>query len=432
MNGILTVNQKFIESVSTRISEALKDGEMFEKEKKKINLPSNESLIEKLSNYQNPKLINDLIEICFIASLEKEEGRFYNFSVALTPPELINDAKFQFQIPIEFNPTTLTKLAPAINPNYFCIGVWFNEKGDLEIWGFSEVTYPRLTLSTSTSGKIILNCAIGVEKSFKCFISMAETGFISLQSVFHNPVAKWLEPSSFDDANFFEFNKGSDFANIVLNMFSHGNGGTILLVPQKEGNWVNSIQQPILYSCSDAYLDKRISEKYLNQKAYLEETYGNFDETTINRMTENIAKRLSKNAPPLSDKEEKINHKFAVNEQNAKNALLDIGNLTKIDGATVLSKNIEVLAFGARIKPVNANNKPDKIIEVTPFEECKPKPISLPQIGGTRHQSAAQFVFDQNDCISVVASHDGRLSVFWWMAEYEIMVLMKHFEAMIG
>jgi DNA integrity scanning protein DisA with diadenylate cyclase activity len=36
------------------------------------------------------------------------------------------------------------------------------------------------------------------------------------------------------------------------------------------------------------------------------------------------------------------------------------------------------------------------------------------QLGGTRHQSAAQFVFDQKDAIAIVASQDGRLSVLGW------------------
>ena len=40
--------------------------------------------------------------------------------------------------------------------------------------------------------------------------------------------------------------------------------------------------------------------------------------------------------------------------------------------------------------------------------------IGLAELGGTRHQSAAQFVFDQKDAIAIVASQDGRLSVLVW------------------
>jgi hypothetical protein len=36
------------------------------------------------------------------------------------------------------------------------------------------------------------------------------------------------------------------------------------------------------------------------------------------------------------------------------------------------------------------------------------------QLGGTRHFSAAQFVQDQRDATALVASQDGRFTVFKW------------------
>ncbi len=36
------------------------------------------------------------------------------------------------------------------------------------------------------------------------------------------------------------------------------------------------------------------------------------------------------------------------------------------------------------------------------------------QLGGTRHLSAAQFVQDQPDAVALVASQDGRFTVFAW------------------
>jgi hypothetical protein len=34
--------------------------------------------------------------------------------------------------------------------------------------------------------------------------------------------------------------------------------------------------------------------------------------------------------------------------------------------------------------------------------------------GGTRHLSAAQFVYDQRDALALVASQDGRFTIFAW------------------
>jgi hypothetical protein len=36
------------------------------------------------------------------------------------------------------------------------------------------------------------------------------------------------------------------------------------------------------------------------------------------------------------------------------------------------------------------------------------------ELGGTRHLSAAQFVQDQRDSIALVASQDGRFTIFAW------------------
>lgn len=35
-------------------------------------------------------------------------------------------------------------------------------------------------------------------------------------------------------------------------------------------------------------------------------------------------------------------------------------------------------------------------------------------LGGTRHLSAAQFVHDQHDAVAMVASQDGRFTIFAW------------------
>jgi hypothetical protein len=35
-------------------------------------------------------------------------------------------------------------------------------------------------------------------------------------------------------------------------------------------------------------------------------------------------------------------------------------------------------------------------------------------LGGTRHLAAAQFVFDQRNAVALVASQDGRFTVFIW------------------
>ena len=101
--------------------------------------------------------------------------------------------------------------------------------------------------------------------------------------------------------------------------------------------------------------------------------------------------------------------RFKLAIESGKKTLETIGRLTAVDGAAVMSYDLNVLAFGAKIKPKGVG-KPQRVLISEPFEESAPREISLAVLGGMRHQSAAQFVFDQQDALAFVASQDGRLS----------------------
>ena len=49
-----------------------------------------------------------------------------------------------------------------------------------------------------------------------------------------------------------------------------------------------------------------------------------------------------------------------------------------------------------------------------PIEGCAPSVVAPVQLGGTRHISAAQFAQDQTDAVALVASQDGRFTLFAW------------------
>jgi hypothetical protein len=51
-------------------------------------------------------------------------------------------------------------------------------------------------------------------------------------------------------------------------------------------------------------------------------------------------------------------------------------------------------------------------------------------IGGTRHVSAAQFAQDQADAMALVASQDGRFTVFAW-SQVDAMVHAHRVDALL-
>jgi hypothetical protein len=49
-----------------------------------------------------------------------------------------------------------------------------------------------------------------------------------------------------------------------------------------------------------------------------------------------------------------------------------------------------------------------------PIVGAKPQRIHPGELGGTRHLAAAQFVHDQRGAVALVASQDGRFTIFAW------------------
>jgi hypothetical protein len=91
-----------------------------------------------------------------------------------------------------------------------------------------------------------------------------------------------------------------------------------------------------------------------------------------------------------------------------------VAGLTAVDGATVISDKYEVLAFGAKIVRRDGASQISEVIVTEPIEGARPQVVEPSQLGGTRHLSAAQFVRDQHDAVALVASQDGRFTVFAW------------------
>ena len=65
-----------------------------------------------------------------------------------------------------------------------------------------------------------------------------------------------------------------------------------------------------------------------------------------------------------------------------------------------------------------------------PIEGGEAVVVAPLQLGGTRHVSAAQFAQDQRDGVALVASQDGRFTVFAWCAR-EGMVHAHRVESLL-
>ena len=92
-----------------------------------------------------------------------------------------------------------------------------------------------------------------------------------------------------------------------------------------------------------------------------------------------------------------------------------------VDGATVMTFQFELLAFGAKIGRREGSPQVPAARVAEPVEGDRPLVVHPTQLGGTRHQSAAQFVHDQHDALALVASVDGRFTIFAWSEPDQIV-----------
>jgi hypothetical protein len=91
-----------------------------------------------------------------------------------------------------------------------------------------------------------------------------------------------------------------------------------------------------------------------------------------------------------------------------------LAGLTAVDGATIMSEEGDLLAFGAKIVRRDGAPQVEQVALTEPVEGAEAIFVHPSQFGGTRHLSAAQFAHDQRDAAALVASQDGRFTVFKW------------------
>jgi hypothetical protein len=156
-------------------------------------------------------------------------------------------------------------------------------------------------------------------------------------------------------------------------MRAHGRGGALLIVPQGSELWRESILWPVPYSV----------------------------------------------APPFSELAELMRQGPDVRSERTWREALGravdvVAGLTAVDGATLINDQYELLAFGAKIGTREGGAQVEQVLMTEPVVGAAASVVKPVHLGGTRHLSAAQFVQDQRDSLALVASQDGRFTVFAW------------------
>ena len=311
--------------------------------------------------------IERLINAAFWASLRREEGREPAISLAYVPREDAGTALF-VERPLPLDPNTLTKLAPAVERPGIHLGVWPNGN-DLVVWGATrnipaytfvvEVIEPGLLVikhRRSGPGGKFANVAVLHGDDVKIIDVQGTKSSTDCPEIVLTLLGFDQEVDNTDNV----------LLALALSMRAHRHGGSLLVVPHSSDHWRKSILKPVPYTV----------------------------------------------APPFSKLGQLV--KSGVRDGAFKDAVDAIGGLTAVDGAVVLSDTYDVLAFGAKIVRTESGALLEAVLVREPVVGNAPVQVDPSELGGTRHLSAAQFVFEQRDSLALVASQDGRFTVFGW------------------
>lgn len=328
-----------------------------------------------LAPVPNAHSIEAIIDAIFWASFRPEEGRFPKISLAFLPPEQAGQPLvFENRLPLTSE--VLTKLAPAVERPGVHLGVW-RDADELYVWGATRAI-PSLgfVLEDVEPGLLVIKhrriegfgkfANVAVLKGEQIRIVDEEAASLPECPDLLESLRAFTSPATWDDSV-------NVLVQLAASMRAHGHGGTLLVVPSGSEQWRESMVHPIIYAVAPAF------SKLAN---------------------------LIKSRPNLESESDWI---ASLNK-----AVDTVAGLSAVDGATVLSDQYDVLAFGAKMRRATGRQSVEETMLTEPIVGNKPVVVPPVQHGGTRHLSAAQFIHDQRDALALVASQDGRFTVFAW------------------
>lgn len=320
------------------------------------------------------QVIEHVIDVAFWASLRHEEGYVPRVSLVIMAPEDASQPLvFEQALPLTVG--DVVHVSPAVDRPGLHVAVWHVPDGQMRIWGtvravptsccVVEVAAPGLLVlkhrPTAQSGKFV-NIAVLEGDQIKVIDERATVaadcpGLVaSLVSVDMSSSPASVNP----------------LVELAVSMRAHGRGGSLLVVPGDSDAWRDSLVHPMPYAVRP-------------------------------RFTE-LADLLG---VPSRERPDPWEAAF-------RRAIDTIAGLTAVDGATVVTEQYALVAFGAKISRRDGYARVEQVALTEPIEGAVAEIVHPVQLGGTRHLSAAQFVQDQRDALALVASQDRHFTVFAW------------------
>jgi len=333
------------------------------------------------------EVIEAVIDAAFRVSLRREEGYFPRLSFAiLAPEEAVQPLVFEEALPL--SPGNLARVSPAVARSRLHVAVWhFGDEH--HAWGtVRAIPLACCVIEVVAPGMLVIKH--GPSEPSRKFVNVAVLEGDQIKMVGDRASAA-IDCSALV-SSVLGSTPGSDSVDVLqelaVSMRAHGHGGTLLVVPGDSDLWRESVVHPMPYA---------------------------------------MRPRFSTLAELAREPRERRGREWEADLSAAGEM---IAGLTAADGATVITTQYELIAFGAKIAPRQGHFRVEQVAVTESIEDSVSVIVHPTRLGGTRHFSAVQFVSEQRNALALVASQDGRFTVFSWSPS-ESMVRAHRVEALL-
>lgn len=345
-----------------------------------------------LASPPDARAVEAMLDAAFWASLRREEDYSPRISLAFVSPDQMS-RPLRLEHRQRLLPGSLARLAPAVERPGIHLGVW-RDGEDMYVWGATR-TLPALcfVLEVVAPGLLVIKHRRGHDVGKFINVAVLEGDQVKIVDERGTilpgcpPVLDSLLGS--DTPAFPEDGSINVPMQLAVSMRAHHRGGALLIVPSGSEAWRRSIVRPVSYSLVPTPSDV----------AHL--------------------MRCDPAEPARIEWQESL-----------RRAVDALAGLTAVDGATIITDQYELLAFGAKLRRRDESEQVERVLLTEPIEGAITATVDPAELGGTRHLSAAQFVHDQRDAAALVASQDGRFTVFAWSGR-EAIVRAHRIEALL-
>jgi hypothetical protein len=374
-----------------------------------------------------------ILSVCYHASLLREEGRAVTFRLALSDPGVFNATagppsglhRLVFARPLPLDQHELRRLAPAAAFTRSLIGAMSAGHG---IWGLihsgpqwlqavrggraTEQAIPHVPIVAAIGpGRLLVSVGPVV-------LAELRDGRLSgsEMDVFQSP---WMQrrlaaaghvrragpsaaayeagaPRARIDPAFPAMLAGHVLRRVLATVRAAQHGGTLILIPRE-----------------------RVSE-FMSDSRYVQVKYAFHDEeprkrilTLMDAISDELALAVAADAAPVgwqAYETSRARHLADLDEALFEVAHL-VADLTRIDGAVLLTDSLELLGFGVEI----AGELPEvaRVVRAHDLDGASRTWVRTDRVG-TRHRSAYRLCQAVRDVLTLVVSQDGGLRFIRW------------------